>query len=224
MKEIKQSDINLLLAGRFKEDDIKVASDFAKDLAYQTQMMIKIVSSGECQSCPATRTKQFSLPVGSVRPRVMVVFDQPEEVDVTTHTIGFGPAGRTMTAILSKIDIQMSDIYFTTVAKCRHNDLEKTCQNCIKVILRDEIKRVKPETIIAVGECSSDHIRAVLGALTKPFEEIKGKGVRLAKTEEFESVKLLSIQSTDDLLSKKGSAFNAERLKVWQELKTIILA
>lgn len=224
MKEIKQSEVNLLLTGRFKEEDIKVASDFAKDLANQTQMMIKIVSAGECQECPAAQSKSFALPVGSVRPRVMIVFDQPGELDLITRTIGFGAEGRTLTAILSKIDIQMSDLYFTSVSKCRHHDVDLTCQSCVNVILRDEIKRIKPETVIAVGERASDYLRAVLGALTKPFEEIKGKGIRLAKTDEFDSIKLLSIQSTDDLLSKKGSAFKAEQLKVWQELKTIILA
>ena len=224
MKEIKQSDVNLLLTGRFKEDDISVASDFAKDLANQTQMMIKIVSCGECQSCPAANRRSFALPVGSVRPRVMVVFDQPEELDVTTHTIGFGHAGRTMTAILSKIDIPLSDLYFTSVAKCRYENPEETGHHCIQVILRDEIKRVHPETIIAVGEYASDHIRAVLGVLPKPFEEVKGKGVRLQKTPEFESVKLLSMGSTEELLARKGTSFDAERLKVWQELKTIILA
>ena len=224
MIDIKQSDINLLLAGRFKEDDIKVASDYARDLAYQTQMTIKVVSAGECGDCPAARKKQFALPVGSVRPRVMVIFDQPEELDVITHTVGFGPAGRTMTAILSKIDIHLSDIYFTTVAKCRSEKLEDTCARCVKVILRDEIKRVQPETIVAVGEVASDFVRATLGAVTKPLEEIKGKGVRLSDNPEFPSVKLLSIGGTEELLNKKGTAFNAERLKVWQELKTIILA
>jgi len=104
--------------------------------------------------------------VGSLEPKLMIVGEAPGKHEDETGIPFSGPTGQILNELLFKAGIRRSDCYITNVIKFRPplNDMSKlhligvNIEDCIKELWDNEIKRLKPNCILAVGNYALEAI------------------------------------------------------------------
>lgn len=105
---------------------------------------------------------------GSVEPRLMIVGEAPGKHEDEQGIPFVGPTGRILDECLFKAGINRNECYITNVVKYRPplNDFKKlhligvSYEDCVKELWENEIQRLRPNCILAVG---NEALRAVTG-------------------------------------------------------------
>lgn len=111
--------------------------------------------------------------VGSVEPRLMIIGEAPGKVEDETGIPFVGPTGKMLDDYLFKAGLKRSDCYITNVVKYRPpmNDLKKLhligvdIGESMKELWENEIKRLHPNCILAVGDLALQAVCDVTGIL-----------------------------------------------------------
>jgi len=127
-----------------------------------------------CSSCQLHATRKQAL-VGRGNPaaELMFILLAPESVDEEAGLICSGEAGALFTRMLAAIDIDIKDVYITSLIKClpprNHTISPREIMRCNEH-LKQQVDMVKPAHIIVLGETAIqcllqkpqpiDHIRA----------------------------------------------------------------
>ena len=97
--------------------------------------------------------------IGSMEPKLMIVGEAPGKHEDNEGKPFVGPTGQILNELLFKAGINRSDTYITNVVKYRPpmNDMSKLhligvdIEECVKELWDNEIRRLKPNCILAVG-------------------------------------------------------------------------
>jgi DNA polymerase len=109
-----------------------------------------------CSSCQLHATRKQAL-VGRGNPsaELMFVLLAPESVDEEAGLICSGEAGALFTKMLAAIDIDIKDVYITSLIKClppRNHTISPREIMCCNEHLKQQVDLVKPSHIIVLGE------------------------------------------------------------------------
>lgn len=111
--------------------------------------------------------------IGSVEPELMIVGEAPGKYEDESQIPFYGPTGKMLDEYLFKAGIRRSDCYITNVIKYRPplNDLKKLhligvdIDNSIKELWENEINKLHPNCILAVGDLALQAITGFIGIL-----------------------------------------------------------
>lgn len=106
--------------------------------------------------------------VGSVEPKLMIVGEAPGKHEDEQGIPFAGPTGQILNDCLFKAGINRSECYLTNVVKYRPplNDFKKlhligvNLEDCVKELWENEIQRLRPNCILAIG---NEALRAITG-------------------------------------------------------------
>lgn len=104
--------------------------------------------------------------IGSLEPRLMIVGEAPGKQEDEQGIPFVGPTGEILNDLLFKAGIKRDECYITNVSKYRppFNDMSKLhllgvdLETCIKELWDNEIRRLKPNCILAVGNYAFDAV------------------------------------------------------------------
>lgn len=104
--------------------------------------------------------------VGSLEPKLMIVGEAPGRVENAEGIPFVGPTGQILNDCLYKAGIHRNECYITNVVKYQppFNDMSKlhligvSLEDSIKELWENEIKRLKPNCILAIGNYALEAI------------------------------------------------------------------
>jgi uracil-DNA glycosylase len=106
----------------------------------------------DCKTCNLSGTFSPQNPgVGSQKPILMVISDKPEKASNTFKSFDI-TAGNLFTKMLSAMGVGRDEVFITTFFKCMEANIKNS--NCRKTLER-QIKSLKPNVILALGETTS---------------------------------------------------------------------
>lgn len=132
-----------------------------------------------CIQCPLheSRTKVV-FGEGPANARIMLVGEAPGKNEDETGRPFIGMAGKLLSEILHEADIDRSEIYITSIVKCRPEGNRKPKKleysTCIELYLSEQIKLINPDIIGLLGNSAA---YALIGQ--KNIKQIHGKTYEL---------------------------------------------
>lgn len=140
------------------------------------------VQAASCTACPLyAKATQTVFGVGPEDAKIMIVGEQPGDQEDQTGNPFVGPAGEVLTQALAEAGIQKESVYITNAVKhfkwVPHNNKRLHQKpsgpemHACKPWLEAEIRKIKPQVIIALGATAAT---AIIGKLPKIKDE-RGK-------------------------------------------------
>lgn len=116
---------------------------------------------------------QYISGVGSLEPKLMIIGEAPGKYEDIEGKPFVGPTGQILNELLFKAGIRRDECYITNVVKYRLplNDFSKlhligiNLEECIRELWDNEIKRLRPNCILAIGDKALNAICDVDGIL-----------------------------------------------------------
>lgn len=130
-----------------------------------------------CRRCPLAETRtQVVFSDGNPRARLMVVGEAPGAREDQTGKAFVGPAGKFLDLLLASVDLSRErSVYICNVLKCRppgnRNPLPPEIEACTPY-LRQQIERIGPEALLAVGTFAAQFLTGSDLALGKIRGEV----------------------------------------------------
>jgi len=117
-----------------------------------------VASIQHCSSCQLHATRKQAL-VGRGKPtaELMFILLAPESVDEEAGLICSGEADTLFTKMLAAIDIDINDVYITSLIKClppQNHTISPREIMCCNEHLKQQVDLVKPAHIIVLGEAA----------------------------------------------------------------------
>lgn len=137
----------------------------------------------KCTACRLHKTciNPLQMGIGKKGARIMVVQENPYEMENKRKIYMGGKAGRMFRAALGEVGIDIDDVYYTAVVKCSSpedrlpfNDEVKACQD----YLFAEIETIKPEIIVPTGNISIKLLMGVTGITKHRGKMIEKDGIK----------------------------------------------
>ena len=111
----------------------------------------------QCTQCPLGALGRTHVVFGEGSPdaRLMIVGEGPGQEEDRQNRPFIGRSGKLLTKTLTNLGIKREDIYITNVVKCRppnnRNPLSLESTICKNLLLFNQIKIIKPTTIVILG-------------------------------------------------------------------------
>jgi DNA polymerase-1 len=124
------------------------------------------IRNRKCKLCPLHESAEYVclMGSGSRKSKVMVVGEAPGAREDEAHRAFVGPAGKLLTRLLGEAGFSRKEVYITNAAKCRpHRNAQpsrKEVKTCANAYLVEEIEKVRPDHILALGNSA---IQGLLG-------------------------------------------------------------
>lgn len=137
---------------------------------------------GDCRRCPLHGNRQrIIFGTGNPKAALFIVGDAPHQEDEVAGAPFSGEAGELLAKMLKAIGLQLSDVYLTTVVKCRtvNNQAPQPGQiaACLPFLLR-QIDAVAPKVICTMGTLAAQTLlrdTAPLIRLRGNFHDCQGR-------------------------------------------------
>jgi uracil-DNA glycosylase len=128
-----------------------------------------------CQRCRlATTRKHIVWGEGNPKASLMLIGEAPGREEDLRGKPFVGQAGRLLDDILKAIDFERKEVYITNILKCRPPDnrdpMPDEIENCLP-ILEDQIRRIGPKIILALGRYAGQ----TLLMTADPLHRLRGK-------------------------------------------------
>ncbi|MDH5426222.1 MAG: uracil-DNA glycosylase [Gammaproteobacteria bacterium] len=163
-----------------------------------------------CVACELHQSRsQTVIAEGSDSAALMIVSTAPALNAEFASSLLSADSSLLLSNMLKAIDIQRSDIYFTSLLKCQlpaGQALRTTAVLCCEPYLNQQIDMVKPDLIVALGEVTAQQL--VVSKKTLP--ELRGK------VYQYQSVPLMVMSHPDELLLKPET-----KRQAWHDLLQI---
>lgn len=106
--------------------------------------------------------RQFAAPVGQSGSAMMIISDFPDPDDLAAGAFGSGTSGRLLKAMLSAVNIELSQCYWTGLATTApaSGELPEAAFPSLAAFVRHQISLVQPAALLMMGTAAS---RAMLG-------------------------------------------------------------
>lgn len=215
---IRKESIVESLKGKLSDDDILKGSsmtDKAIDAQLLNTSLYRQCNGIECtQACHSLFR---SIPNGNSKARIMLLNKMPTQYESCIMCSHADSESIFLSLILSRIQMDRSDVYCTDVIKCCCNDLdEKSFRACIDSYLIKEIVFVQPEIILCNGI-------AVLKTLDK-LGYIEGLPHDTSYGNIYDvviggvSLKIMAIFDLEKVLLKEGNDLTECKGKLWIQI------
>ncbi len=183
--------------------DVAVASDADLETTIQS-----------CTQCVLHETrKQTIAGRGKQSAELMFVVLSANKDDEKNGIICSGEAGDLLSKMLSAININIDDVYLTSLLKCsvpvNHTISPDEIQSC-NIHLKQQIKLIQPKLIIVLGET------AMRCLLQKELSIDDGRAMNEALSQQLVSVPLFFSYSPEELLQQP-----ANKRKAWTDLQQL---
>src|SRR5215510_4261791 len=121
--------------------------------------------------------------IGPLEPELMIVGEAPGKHEDETGIPFVGPAGEILNNCLGKAGIKRSAAYITNVVKYRppQNNFKLLhvvgidLEECVKSLWEDEIYKLKPKCILAVGDEALQAVCGLTGIMKYRGSILKGR-------------------------------------------------
>jgi DNA polymerase len=156
---------------------------------------------------------------GNPQARVMLIGEAPGYQEEREREPFVGPAGQKLNDILKAMGIPRGDVYISNIVKFRPATPKQTTNNrkpspeemeaCMPFV-REEIRIIKPECIIALGGTAAEGLLGLSGAVTTmrgQWHDFEGTPVRVTYHPSY--------------LLQSGSTGNAKRL-LWEDMLAVM--
>jgi DNA polymerase len=115
-----------------------------------------------CTKCVLWRSRRNAVPgEGNPRARAMFIGEAPGSSEDVEGRPFVGAAGKFLETLLLGIGLSREDVFICNIVKCRppRNRVPKPLEvgTCTSYLLR-QIKTIKPEFLVTLGNCSTDYI------------------------------------------------------------------
>lgn len=115
-----------------------------------------MIYNPDCSDCKLSRNTNHVCMYGKgpTKPKLMIVAEDLSELGDKTGKLLQGKAGSVIDVVLHNLDMTREDVYITNAIKCAVPDGDKPKQSEIKACkkyLIDEIRRIEPEVVVALG-------------------------------------------------------------------------
>lgn len=171
-------------------------------------------SVNNCVACELHQSRtQAVIAEGLDSAKLMIITTAPSNNAETSTSLLSAESSQLLSNMLKAIDVTRNDIYFTSLVKCQlpqERDLRTTEVLCCEQYLTQQIEKIQPNLIVALGEFSAQH----LVVSKKPLQELR------SKTYQYHSIPLIVMSHPDELLLNPGDKRNAWRdlLQIKQKL------
>lgn len=163
-----------------------------------------------CVACELSQTRTQSVVAeGNSNARLMIITTAPANNAETVSNLLASESSQLFSKMLNAIEINREDIYFTSLVKCQlplDRELRTTEVLCCEQYLSQQIEKVKPDLIIALGEFSAQQ----LVVSKKTLHELRGKKYQ------YHSIPLIVMPHPDHLLNNPQDKRDA-----WHDLLQI---
>jgi uracil-DNA glycosylase len=175
----------------------------------------------QCKQCQLHKTrKQAILGQGNQSAELMIILLSPEMSDDAAGLLCSGEAYELLSKMLGAIDIQIDEVYLTSLLKCavpvKHTISSSELYQC-DAYLQQQIRLVQPRQVVVLGEIAArcllqknspmDELRALINSQEKNNVSIPAG---------YESVSLLISYSPQELLQQP-----ANKRKAWRDLQQL---
>jgi len=167
-----------------------------------------------CQLCPLSRTRTIAVPgEGNREAELMFVGEGPGyEEDIQGRPF-VGRAGQLLTKIIQAMKFSREEVYITNVVKCRppnnRTPQREEVETC-KPYLLEQIKRIQPKVIVALGKVATDFFVPTGLAMT----DLRGNFYQ------FENILVMPTFHPSYLIRNEG---NKEiRKMVWEDMQKVM--
>lgn len=135
----------------------------------------------ECENCDLSKNRTKTLfGAGNQTASLMIISDAPNEADEQQAMPFTGDAGQLLTAMLKAMGYQRTDVYISTLVKCRTAENQdpsvEEVAACEPYLLR-QIKLIQPDLILALGGVAAQRLlksKSTLGRLRGQLHYIDG--------------------------------------------------
>lgn len=143
--------------------------------------------NANCTLCPLHRSAQSVCLMGDgpVPSRIMLVGEAPGYREDEISKPFAGKAGQYLDSILSEVGLPREAIYITNAAKCRPPDNRTPTKTEIRACsdyLEHEIRIVKPEFVVPLGNAALQATLGIKGIMKKRGASIKKNGITYMPT------------------------------------------
>ncbi|AXV37863.1 MAG: uracil-DNA glycosylase [Methanobacteriaceae archaeon] len=121
--------------------------------------------ASNCNECPLQKNRtNVVFGEGPSNANIMLIGEAPGKNEDITGRPFVGSAGKILSSIIQEADLNRSNIYITSIVKCRPQDNRKPRKleysTCIDIFLKKQIELINPEIIGLLGNSS---IFAIIG-------------------------------------------------------------
>jgi uracil-DNA glycosylase family 4 len=118
-----------------------------------------------CQLCRLSKSRTIAVPgEGPSNSRIMLIGEAPGEKEDLTGRPFVGRAGRLLNELLAEAGIERSEVFITSVVKCRPPKNRKPKSDemnvCVNTYLRPQMDLIGPKVVCLMGNTAS---QAVIG-------------------------------------------------------------
>ncbi len=163
-----------------------------------------------CVACELSQSRTQSVVAeGNNNARLMIISTAPANNAETVSNLLATESSQLFSKMLNAIEINREDIYFTSLVKCQlpvDRELRTTEILCCEQYLSQQIEKVKPDLIVALGEFSAQQ----LVVSKKSLHELRGKKYQ------YHSIPLIVMPHPDHLLNNPQDKRDA-----WHDLLQI---
>jgi DNA polymerase len=115
---------------------------------------------------------------GPENARIMLIGLGPGKQEDMKGRPFVGPAGKLLDALLTLAGIKREEVYITNIVKCfppNNSPKPEQVRTCTKNYLEKQLKLIKPEIIVTLGNLSTGWIFSKFHLKPRPMSEIHGK-------------------------------------------------
>ena len=135
---------------------------------------------GDCHRCPLGDTRTtLVFGVGNPDARVMLVGEAPGKNEDLKGEPFVGAAGQLLNELLAHAGLQREDVYIANVLKCRppnNRDPEPGEIETCTPFLREQIRVIKPEVLVTLGNFSTKFVLRTEVGITRLHGRVQQAG------------------------------------------------
>lgn len=186
------------------------------DKAAWVELEQSVLSCQQCEELCTPRT-QVIFGEGNLQADLLVIGEAPHEEEDLQGQPFVGRIGQLLTAMLSAIEVNREDVFFTNISKCRtpkdRDPSSSEIGNCL-TYLRQQIALIQPKAILVLGRVAAQNLLSSDVAIS----QLRG-GLY-----EFEGIPVFATFHPSFLLHKPSEKRNAwhdllqlkEKMLTWQ--------
>lgn len=227
---LRPVNIKASLDGKLSDADINKGMDIVNDTLQRAEIrncLINGCCGNKCPICDLEPTQDDifrAIPNGNQKAKVMFVNKVPTQYETLAMLSHCDRTSVFLSLILSKINVDRNDVYFTDIVKCLHpNDMNETCLRiCIETYLLKEIMLVRPKVIVFNGTnglktlIELGYVTGLQGNVSYgTIYDVVITGVR---------VKIMAMFDLDKVLQKTGDDYAKCKTTLWTQILTAFKA
>lgn len=216
---IRPSVIRDRLNGKLSQDDCNTGHSAMLDAIRLQSLQINL-----CASCRDTECALASCSIPRCRPRgtkdakVMFVNKMPSMYETATGVSFSDEKGIMLSVILSKMKVNMADVYYTDFVKCVNSTMTtEDISLCAKTYILNEVITVRPSIIIGNGLGVLRGLQST-GVIYGLPENIQYGTIYSATACNGHQLNVMGMYDIERVLMKEGDELMKCKGQLWQQL------